>query len=224
VASAVDAGEALAVAPLQVPHRRGQQRVLRRVVVLHRSDRDRRPGGDLADGAAVQAGLGDAGDGCVQDVLCPGDGHGTSSRTIRSYGRQPHGRPAARAPGAGPRRQHELRHAAHPGVADDGRQLLVRQHLLYLAVVGPATGRWGWRSRSAWPRCGTTSGRCSTRRPCWSCSWCSGWLLVVFALLPRRWRPAGRPGRARVARRAARARRVGAPLVCSRSSRSPSRR
>ena len=76
------------------------------------------------------------------------------------------------------------------------RQVLVRQHLLYLAVVGACYWVLGlalaFGLSAAWD---DLRGLTDTT-PALVVQLAVGLGLVVFALLPSRWRPAARPGRA----------------------------
>jgi hypothetical protein len=77
-----------------------------------------------------------------------------------------------------------------------GRQLLVRQHLLYLAVVGACYWALGLALAFGLASVWDDLRALLDATPVLVVQLVLGLVLVVFALLPRRWRPAGRPGRA----------------------------
>ena len=76
------------------------------------------------------------------------------------------------------------------------RQVLVRQHLLYLAVVGACYFALGLALAFGLSSVWDDLGAALDTTPVLVAELVLGAALVVLALLPRRWRPAARPGRA----------------------------
>lgn len=76
------------------------------------------------------------------------------------------------------------------------RQVLVRQHLLYLAVLGVCYFALGLALAFGLAAVWSDLRALLDTTPVLAVELLLGLALVVFAVLPRRWRPAARPGRA----------------------------